>query len=319
MDSDNINIHITKTNNDTNVIQTNLETPIIFEKETECALVDLKLTNLGVKNIAYIDDLYKVRYIMFKLDDERLNKLMVKSNGVNIRDERDVQYLFRFTYKYFDDLYYNIKKIVQDTNEEAIREVNGRYNNVIPLNQDLSGDIVTSQYIIEPIVLIDKTGDKEFHARRLIGRIKFGVYTSDPLKIEYVDVFQYFIEFYEDFKRLIKFPFRSVENWYEKQTKDLTPYLQQRWKLDGPVYKPNIAYLHCDIVKNSFLGVEKTDVMQVIYYNNNKNFYDIEYPLYLPIKHKEISSINIKFCDAYGEPITIKHSNISLLLSFRPL
>lgn len=312
MDSDNVNIYMNShTDNNDSVIQTTFETPLFFENETECAILDLKLLNLSAKKIYTIDDKWFLRYTMLKLDDQVINNLVIKSDGDNSLVDKTEIYDLRFSYMTTKDIYVNIKKIVQFTNEQAVLLVNKKYNNAIRLNFDLTQDIVTRDYIIEPIILFEKTNEEELHVQRILGRIKIRKYTDDPYTQEYIDVFHYIIDFNNmDFMKMIKYP---LEKWFPKTAKSAQPL-----KLTH-VDIPTIVYLHCDVVKNSYLAVKKTDVIQVIYYKSEKHVYDIQYPLYIPIKNKEISSIRIQFRDESGNPIPIKNGFISILLSFRPI
>ena len=84
----------------------------------------------------------------------------------------------------------------------------------------------------------------------------------------------------------------------------------------------NLIYIYTDIVKESYCGDTKANLLKVFSRKYSKNHivpYHFNNLLYLPLRVSEINSIRILCADSFGETLTYLSGHISLTLVIRPI
>jgi len=81
----------------------------------------------------------------------------------------------------------------------------------------------------------------------------------------------------------------------------------------------DIIFIYCNIVKHSYVGNTKSNILRVFKRLNKSGQYNFQNLLYVPLRIEEINSIKISCRDNLGDVIKFKDGNISLTLLFRPI
>ena len=84
----------------------------------------------------------------------------------------------------------------------------------------------------------------------------------------------------------------------------------------------NLIYVYTDIVKESYCGDTKANLLKVFSRKNSKNQiipYHFNNLLFIPLRVSEINSIRILCADCFGETLTYMSGHISLTLVIRPI
>lgn len=316
--------------------------PIIFKGETECALLDIQIPKEVLpSNYITVKDEYSVKYMLIKLNKNYEKRMKFRRDPF---DRKELEFKYEFDLKYNDvqSVYEYLKSIIKRVNEKALEIVIDEFNNFlleeesheIDFDEDhISQDKRESSYTsIEPIHFIGKNDEGEYFLRRGIGRFILKLFPDQRSNVKYIDILHYYVNFGQKIKNILGMPDGFEDFPYKNNGKsDVNPYSYfganaRSWvDFTGPklnihaIDKPRYFYIICDILKSSYLRNKKTEILQSIYNNQNGSLKDIESPIYIPVKLREINSINIKICDINENIFPIKSGYFSFVLSFRPI
>ena len=81
----------------------------------------------------------------------------------------------------------------------------------------------------------------------------------------------------------------------------------------------DIIFIYCNIVKHSYVGNTKSNILRVFKRLNKSRQYNFQNLLYVPLRIEEINSIKISCRDNLGDIVKFSDGNISLTLLFRPI
>ena len=84
----------------------------------------------------------------------------------------------------------------------------------------------------------------------------------------------------------------------------------------------NLIYVYTDIVKETYCGDTKANLLKVFARKNSKKDnvpYHFNNLLYIPLRLSEINSIRFICADSFGETLTYLTGHISLTLAIRPI
>ena len=88
------------------------------------------------------------------------------------------------------------------------------------------------------------------------------------------------------------------------------------------LYYFNTIYVYTDIVKETYVGDQKVNILKVFAKkasDNDITIYSFENIFYVPLRLEEISSIKIQICDSNGQVATYDKGDITLTLCIRPI
>ena len=86
-----------------------------------------------------------------------------------------------------------------------------------------------------------------------------------------------------------------------------------------PKQDVDIIFVYCNIVKHSFVGNTRSNILRVFKRLDKTNHYNFQNLLYVPLRIEEINSIKISCRNNLGEIIKYTDGHISLTLLFRPI
>ena len=114
---------------------------------------------------------------------------------------------------------------------------------------------------------------------------------------------------------------------FDKKSKDpfdinipLDPYIA----IDPPSFRQlvDIYYLYLDIIRESFIGDQKSNILRIFTHNKNSTdenvTYKFENNLFIPLRVEEIISIKLSIRNNRGELLGYDVGEICVTLLFRP-
>jgi hypothetical protein len=86
---------------------------------------------------------------------------------------------------------------------------------------------------------------------------------------------------------------------------------------------PEIIYIYCDIIIDSYKNDKKVNVLQLFSpkYNTQTKFLSMDFKnlIYMPVRFDEIHSITIELRDRFGRLLQYKRGGITVILKLRPI
>ena len=129
---------------------------------------------------------------------------------------------------------------------------------------------------------------------------------------------------------LDQYPLFEYDDAKEKEffwpAKEYFDYLIKHHK---PKYKTileidnDTLYVYCDILKESYVGNMKANILRIFPTNKTSNEEDVTYTfhnlIFIPLRVENVDSITISVRNYLGDVIKFEGNDISVLLEFRPI
>ena len=297
---------------------THFPKPILLNRPMECCLLEailpkkiysLNYMNNDLKNIK-AKIVLNINFEGVKTRATDWDKNIISSNYyITAPQIEDITY--DITFNTFEELLKQLEEVANEANIKAKSKIEERY----PHDHDLGKNY-------EPIKLyFDKDKNRFFniHGKYILDIVKRSNPTSPVLKVIS------FMNIILDEKLTY---FLGFEDKLHKQNKDpldinipLDPYIAKY----SPRFKAevDIFYLYLDIIKESYIGDQKSNILKIFARNKISNeelvSYHFESNLYIPLRVEEIISIKLSIRNYLGELLGFDEGGILVTLLFRPI
>ena len=111
----------------------------------------------------------------------------------------------------------------------------------------------------------------------------------------------------------------TLNKIHETSTDDAINEREIRIKPYKNIFNNQILYVFCDILKDSFIGNQKGDVLRVFPFTPQKRNSSFGSKIFIPLRMDEIDTIKITIKDKNGELFYFQNDCISLTLLIRPI